>query len=146
MDIDQLSAPPREWEPLSRRAGSTKLRHHLGQNVWFFRKSLGLSQDELAKSLNVTKQTVWRVEAGSTNVSMEMLESLSRALNVDAVHLIRDKTQSGRKNALELKHLDEVSKCLFHALKVVDAYRLLLDQEPQPEAKSPSGDEPSPLD
>jgi putative transcriptional regulator len=114
------------------RSESSKLRNRLGQNVSFFRKSLGLSQNDLAKTLNVTKQTVWRVEAGSTNVSMEMLESLSQALQVDAVHLIWDKAAPGRENGLERKRLDEVSKCLNQALKVVDAYRQMLDQELPP--------------
>ena len=42
------------------------------------RKKAGLTQVELAKLLDITKQAVWNIEQGVSKPSLEVLEALSK--------------------------------------------------------------------
>ena len=62
----------------------------LNQNIKSFRKSKGLSQQELAVKLNVVRQTVSKWEQGLSVPDADMLISLSRALDVPVAVLLGD--------------------------------------------------------
>lgn len=60
----------------------------LGDNIKALRSSLGWSQVELAKKLNITKQTVSNWENENIQPSIEMLVHLSKTLGVTTDHLL----------------------------------------------------------
>ena len=52
------------------------LKKYIGNQIKLFRKSAGLTQDELAQKLNTTKQTISRYEKGDRKANQDMLFSL----------------------------------------------------------------------
>ncbi|HEV5657689.1 TPA: helix-turn-helix domain-containing protein [Streptococcus pneumoniae] len=52
------------------------LKKYIGNQIKTFRKSAGFTQDELAKRLNTTKQTISRYEKGDRKANQDMLFEL----------------------------------------------------------------------
>lgn len=52
------------------------LKKYIGTQIKTFRKSAGFTQDELAKRLNTTKQTISRYEKGDRKANQDMLFEL----------------------------------------------------------------------
>ena len=52
------------------------LKKYIGNQIKTFRKSAGFTQDELAKRLNTTKQTISRYEKGDRKANQDMLFDL----------------------------------------------------------------------
>ena len=52
------------------------LKKYIGTQIKMFRKSAGFTQDELAKRLNTTKQTIRRYEKGDRKANQDMLFEL----------------------------------------------------------------------
>jgi transcriptional regulator with XRE-family HTH domain len=59
---------------------------HVGLRVRARRKSLGLSQDALAKCIGLTFQQVQKYERGANRVSASMLWAIGKALDVPVVY------------------------------------------------------------
>ena len=55
-----------------------------------FRKNLGLSQLELAKSIGVSRQTINMIEYNKYNPTLELCLNLAKALNTDLNSLFWD--------------------------------------------------------
>ena len=87
--------------------------------LYELRKQKGLSQEELANRLNVTRQTVSKWEVGDSTPDMEKLVALSALFNVSMDELVMgkeavtqdnpSKTDSEEKNALIKKVLKVIS-------------------------------------
>ncbi len=60
----------------------------LGQRLYEIRTSLGWSQVELAKKLNISKQTVSNWENENIQPSIEMLVRLAKVFNVTTDYLL----------------------------------------------------------
>lgn len=60
----------------------------LGENIKSIRSALGWSQVDLAKKLNITKQTVSNWENENIQPSIEMLVRLSKTFGVTTDHLL----------------------------------------------------------
>ena len=60
----------------------------LGENIKDLRSALGWSQVDLARKLNITKQTVSNWENGNIQPSIEMLVRLSKIFGVTTDHLL----------------------------------------------------------
>ncbi len=60
----------------------------LGQRLYEIRTSLGWSQVELAKKLNISKQTVSNWENENIQPSIEMLIRLAKIFNVSTDYLL----------------------------------------------------------
>lgn len=60
----------------------------LGKNIHDLRKQQGLSQENLAEKINVTRQTISNWELGETSPNPEQLILLSRALNKSIDELV----------------------------------------------------------
>lgn len=58
------------------------LKKYIGNQIKTFRKSAGFTQDELAKRLNTTKQTISRYEKGERKANQDMLFQLCDIFNV----------------------------------------------------------------
>lgn len=73
------------------------LKEYIGNQIRIFRKSAGFTQDELAKRLNTTKQTISRYEKGERKANQDMLFKLCDIFDVS----IDDFFPVIPKNALE---------------------------------------------
>lgn len=60
----------------------------LGKNIHNLRKQQGLSQENLAEKINVTRQTISNWELGETSPNPEQLILLSRTLNKSIDELV----------------------------------------------------------
>jgi transcriptional regulator with XRE-family HTH domain len=58
----------------------TKLEYEVAQQIISLRKSLGLSQKELAEKLNTRQSAISRIEKGEQNISIGLLEKIADAL------------------------------------------------------------------
>lgn len=61
----------------------------LGRNIARQRNAVGLTQAELADKVGVQPETVSRVETGSRTASLDLLENVARALEVELHDLFR---------------------------------------------------------
>lgn len=60
-----------------------------GRRVRSLREQAGLTQEELAKSSNMHRVTIARVEAGTREVGLTSIIALARGLSVDVEELLR---------------------------------------------------------
>ena len=70
-----------------------KLRKTLSRNIKKYRAELGLSQEKLAKKVDLSDQTINDIEGCRNWVSDKTLTKLARALNVEAYELIYPKNE-----------------------------------------------------
>lgn len=63
------------------------VRQRVGVNIQRIRRSLGLSQEELAARANVHQTYLSGVESGKRNATLLVLERIAEALSVDLTDL-----------------------------------------------------------
>ena len=68
----------------------------IGARIRVLREKQGLTQQELADRLQVTRQTVSNYEIGRSQPDLEMLEQLANVLNVDVAVLLGNGTAAAR--------------------------------------------------
>jgi UDP-N-acetylglucosamine 1-carboxyvinyltransferase len=61
--------------------------NHLGSLITRFRESQGVTQAELAKHIGTSQSAVARIEKGEQNITVEMIDKISGALNTSLVTL-----------------------------------------------------------
>lgn len=66
----------------------------IGANIRQFRTEKGLSQEEMAAALFVTRQTVSNYETGRSQPDLDMLQQISAVLDVELVWLLYGKPES----------------------------------------------------
>lgn len=88
----------------------------LGQNILKLRKKTGLSQEELAEKVGVTRQTISNWELEETTPNPEQLKSLSKVLNVSVDDLIDNDLQNVVLS--KLKITEKQTKTIKKILKV----------------------------
>jgi transcriptional regulator with XRE-family HTH domain len=59
-----------------------------GNRIQAIREKRGWSRAQLAKKLGCTRMTVWRLETGKTNLSVEDLPGVARVLKAKVTELI----------------------------------------------------------
>ena len=69
---------------------SAQLNQHLGQKLRLRRTSLGLTQTQVAKAINVTFQQIQKYEKGTNGVSSARLLQLSSFLKVPIKYFFED--------------------------------------------------------
>lgn len=72
-------------------------------NIRKFRKKAGMSQNDLAEQLNVTRQTVSSWENGKTYPDLDMVVKLSEVLGTDPNHLLYP--ERSQKKRVEIPHI-----------------------------------------
>lgn len=65
-------------------------KKELGQKLYELRKAKGLSQEELAELIDVSRQTICKWEKGEVNIRFEQVKKLSELFSVDISHFIGD--------------------------------------------------------
>lgn len=66
---------------------TTKL-NILGRNIFNARKSKGLSQNELAELLDISREHLAKIETGKRRISLKLLFDLSKKLEVPEAQLL----------------------------------------------------------
>jgi transcriptional regulator with XRE-family HTH domain len=81
----------------------------LGSRVRLRRKELGMSQDQLAKSVGITFQQVQKYEHGTNRISFSRLVEISEALECSVGDLIGnlDKSKSSGSLSRQIAYLTE---------------------------------------
>ncbi|MBQ7800408.1 MAG: helix-turn-helix transcriptional regulator [Oscillospiraceae bacterium] len=62
---------------------------NLGLSVSYFRKLRGLTQQNVADEINVSYETISRIENANTGISLDMLFELSRAIKTPLSELFK---------------------------------------------------------
>lgn len=68
----------------------------IGKNIRALRVRRGLSQDQLAESLHVTRQTISNYETGRSRPNVEMLTALAEALGADVKEVLYGPAETDR--------------------------------------------------
>ena len=95
------------------------LSKSIGTNIKQFRTAKGLSQECLANSLFVTRQTVSNYETGRSYPDLDMLQKIADALDVDVLYLLYGKPVSAEKHASKKRLL--VLTAIFLGLSLLTA-------------------------
>ena len=75
------------------------LKKYIGTQIKTFRKSAGFTQDELAKRLNTTKQTISRYEKGDRKANQDMLFELCDIFGVSIDDFFPSQNESNQPPA-----------------------------------------------
>ena len=105
---------------------SAQLNQHLGKKLRLRRTSLGLTQTQVAKAINVTFQQIQKYEKGTNGVSSARLLQLASFLKVPIKYFFEDYQEYSSKN-----ETNEPSKDINYSFLV----RLFNDLEPQQKQK-----------
>ena len=106
----------------------------LGSRIRALREQRGLSQSQLARSIDTAPQSMWQIEAGVRGITVQQLIKLARALNASMDDILGESPRaraltplpsSGRRlarrmrqiQALPAKHQDAVIQMLDVYLK-----------------------------
>ena len=81
---------------------STLLNEHLGKKLRLRRTSLGLTQTQVAKAINVTFQQIQKYEKGTNGVSSARLLQLANFLKVPIKYFFEDYQDFKADNAKDL--------------------------------------------
>ena len=65
------------------------LIHILAVNLRFYRTEAGLSQEKLAELAGLHRTYISAIERGRRNISIENIENIANALNIDAYRLLK---------------------------------------------------------
>lgn len=99
---------------------------NLSEKIVMHRKSAGLSQEELAEKLNLSRQAVSRWESGTAMPDAGNILQLSKLFDVTADYLLNDAYQSDadtpKVRALQRNRLTQIALCLI----AVETMALLL--------------------
>ena len=72
----------------------------IGNNIKYFRKESGMTQDELAEELNVTRQALSNWERGKTEPDIETLTKIAEILDVSVEELIYGEEREEEHNTV----------------------------------------------
>lgn len=78
------------------RTPSISLRSILAENIRAFRKSRGISQEELANICELHRTYIGSIEREERNVTLSTLEVLAEALGVSVVELLTLRADSDK--------------------------------------------------
>ena len=94
---------------------------NIGERIYNLRKERGVSQEELAFALNVSRQTVSRWERNTVSPTLENLESLSNFFGVNSSYFIGEEIATAEEQpAEEVATFEEVKRePKFKTLKVM---------------------------
>jgi len=90
------------------------LRLILKENLKFYRKRAGLTQQKLAEACDVTTPYIGEIEIGRKHVSMPLIETMADVLGIDAWKLLLPPRY--REDTLNMLLADELRESLTKAI------------------------------
>lgn len=103
----------------------TKTKILLGKRIRHLRRTKDLSQEELAEKANISSKYLGEIERGKANLTIDITEKISIALNIEISVLFDYQHEMGRKtlkeniNSLIRKANDKDLQIIFRVLKSV---------------------------
>ena len=79
----------------------------LNEKIFENRKKLGLSQEDLANKLDVSRQTVSKWEVGSSTPELEKIVKLSELFNVSVDYLVKEQNVEELNEKTEKKRFNK---------------------------------------
>ena len=96
----------------------------IGKRIRERRKELGMTLDELAKAVGVSKQTIFRYEDRTIeNIPIDKLDKIAEKLNMSMAYLLDLKVEVGYEDFIVLKE-KEGFKELIAILKGMDGEKI----------------------
>lgn len=77
----------------------------LGEKIKFYRNKLDLSQEELDKKFNLSRNAIYNYEKNKRTPTMSVLITISKALNITPTDLL-DTNNTGKTSLLELDNIN----------------------------------------
>lgn len=87
---------------------------NLGEKLRKHRKKAGLSQEELAEKLSVSRQAITKWESNRGLPSIESLQNISKLFDVSIDYLLDEKgtvTSNSIREAIDLSQYQKIGKC-----------------------------------
>ena len=102
------------------------MKNTVGKNIVKLRKEQGMSQEQLAQKLRVTRQAVSNWETGRSQPDLDMLETLASAFGTDILVVIYGRMPAGAdeetRSAVRKRHL---KKAVFWGILTLASYLIL---------------------
>lgn len=92
--------------------------YEIGQRIRKYRKAHGFSQERLSEMVNISVTHMSHIETGNTKLSLSVLVSLAKALEVSTDSLLFSSTESKRTIATEAI-LDTLENCTTEQLMIL---------------------------
>lgn len=67
-----------------------KIYERLGENIRYYRKRIGMSQDKLAAKVGLERTSIVNTEAGNQRPGLHVIAKIAKALKVESRDLLRD--------------------------------------------------------
>lgn len=106
---------------------------HVGSRVRLRRRHMGMSQDTLAKAVNITFQQVQKYERGATRISASRLYDMARVLGVTVGYLCDGFEDSGDGSFMATEEGAELASVFMRVRsqnqrqRIVELVRILAD-------------------
>ena len=96
----------------------------IGKRIRERRKELGMTLDELARAVGVSKQTIFRYEDRTIeNIPIDKLHKIAGKLNVSMAYLLDLKVEAGYEDFIALKEKEGFRE-LISILKEMDSEKI----------------------
>ena len=79
----------------------------IASNLKEFRKRHKLTQEQLAKQCNISKNAVWNYENNLTTPSIETLETIANIFKISIIELLFDYDETVVEEALNIKKVTQ---------------------------------------
>ena len=91
-----------------------KVKEIIGRNIRRHREALGVRQGTLAQQLSITPSALSQIETGKTDISVDRIEQIAKALNLSFYELMTTPNHvGGIKSGIEV---EEVTNNTIHLL------------------------------
>lgn len=92
--------------------------YEIGQQIRKYRRAYNLSQEELAEKISISTTHMSHIETGNTKLSLPVLVSLAKTLEVHTDDLLFPTSETNR-SSLEAEILQEIEGCSTQQLKIL---------------------------
>ncbi|NOU86741.1 helix-turn-helix domain-containing protein [Paenibacillus sp. LMG 31460] len=80
----------------------SSLFQHVGKKIRFYRKAKNLTQEQLAEFIPMDQAHLVRIERGTVNITLETIEKVSSALEIDPKQLFEmENSKYGNREDIE---------------------------------------------
>ncbi|MBU7319526.1 helix-turn-helix domain-containing protein [Paenibacillus oleatilyticus] len=106
-----------------------KLAEHVGAKIRIFRKNRGLTQEKMGEMAEIPQSYIGGIERGEKNVSLDTIERIAAALDIDPSELFKSYYKSTKDQLEKDKILDSISISLSNRTitEIEVIKRLVLD-------------------